>query len=34
VPLGESRWGFWVVSAGTIAFVAALAFLGRWRKWW
>jgi magnesium transporter len=34
VPLGEYRWGFWFVSAGTIAFVAALALVGRWRKWW
>jgi magnesium transporter len=34
VPLAEYRWGFWVVSAGTIAFVAAVALTGRWRKWW
>jgi len=34
VPLGEYRWGFWVVSGGTAAFVAALALAGRWRKWW
>ena len=34
VPLGQYPWGFWVVSAGTAAFVAALALVGRWRKWW
>jgi magnesium transporter len=34
MPLREDRWGFWIVSAGTIAFVAALALVGRRRKWW
>jgi Mg2+ and Co2+ transporter CorA len=34
MPFGESRWGFWIVSGGTIAFVAALSLVGRWRKWW
>jgi len=34
MPLAGHRWGFWLVSAGTIAFVVALSVVGRWRRWW
>ena len=34
MPLAEHRWGFWLVSAGTIAFVVTLALVGRLRRWW
>ena len=34
MPLAEHPWGFWLISAGTIAFVATLSLVGRWRRWW
>jgi magnesium transporter len=34
LPLASSPWGFWVISLGTVAAVAAVVGLGRARGWW
>jgi magnesium transporter len=34
LPLAREPWGFWVVSAGTIAAVVAALLFGRARRWW
>jgi magnesium transporter len=33
LPLADEPWGFWAVSGGTVALVAAALFVG-WRKGW
>jgi magnesium transporter len=34
LPLASAPWGFWVVSLGTIALVAAALLVGWWLGWW
>jgi len=34
LPLAHSPWGFWGISLGTVASVAAAILLGRARGWW
>jgi magnesium transporter len=34
LPFSAAPWGFWLVSGGTIALVAAALLIGWWRSWW
>jgi magnesium transporter len=34
IPLAKAEWGFWAISGGTLALIAAALLAAWWRGWW